>query len=348
MVKIKQTIILQYNKTIILLLLMFFVPYTIFPQVIEFLNLNQEGFYILPQEAGNHGYKYLLSNNLNNKKILNTQSFNSVLVTGDYKIKDGLKKIAVGGTFYFSKLVSNPLSDQGFYLTIAHHQIYRNNEFHFGFQPAILVRQLDQSTLTFPDQYDRNTGTFNPYIATGEIAYPYSKSFAYSINFGAGWTRYFQKFKTTIGFALRNINQPSLSISERPAYLYRNYLVSIKSTYYLSDLDLLQMYLLNNTSELLNELYMGAALIHKFEHERYAINSVSIGNQWGIRSKKYPNDIVFNAGFNLKKTAVGFAYSFNFMGHKKKIAPYNTFEISLIFKGIYEYYRQYTAPCKIL
>jgi hypothetical protein len=334
-------------EVILILLSLGVLPNSVYTQVVEFSNFNQEGFYLLPQNAGKHDYKYILSNNINIKKILSNQSFNSVLVSEDYKIRTGQNKLVLGGAYYYSKLLGNPLSDQALYLTIAHHRIFRNNEIHFGFQPGILLRQFDRNSLTFPDQYDRNTGSFNPDISTDEIDFPDSKIFGYSVNIGIGWTHYYQNLKIAFDFAWRNLNQPSLAFSGHPVYLYRNNIVSISSSYNLTGLNQIQIYTLNNNSMLLNELFIGAKFYHKFGNDEYLVDAVTVGNQWAIRNKNYPNDFILNAGINLKKTTVGFAYSFNVNGKNKKIATYNTYEISLIFKGIYEYYRQFTPPCRV-
>ncbi|HAZ03332.1 MAG TPA: hypothetical protein DEH15_06310 [Marinilabiliales bacterium] len=329
---------------------MFFIlcPVTTFPQLVEFLSFPQEGFYLFPQNVGNHNYKFLAGNYINTKEVLKKQPFRSVLVSGDYKLMDGPDRFSVGGTYYFSRLTGSPLIDQKMFLTFSYRKVYRNNQFLVGIQPGLFNSHFDAGSVVNPDQYDRNLGGFNPDIPTFETFIPFESQNAYSLNFGGSWTKFYQNFQSTIQFALRNMNQPDVSVFHEPYWFYRTYLVSFNTTYHLTGLDQIQCDLLNSSSELLNEFMFSGILTHRFSHSRFLMNSVFVGNQWAFRSKKYPNDIIFNLGVNLKKLSVGVGYSFNFLSGGKKVATYNTFEFSLQYRGIYEYDRKFALPCKVL
>lgn len=313
----------------------------------DFLHLNTGYYYALPTQIGNHNYDYALNNYINSKSILPDQPVQSYLISGDYILKSGADKIAAGFSFVNKKLLASPLNDNEFTTTIAYHKIYREYKFHAAMQPSVFYRSLNTSSLLFPDQYDRETGGFNAGIATAETSLPGKTRLGFNISGGIAATRYFSRFYTSLGISIRNVLPTQSSATHLEVPQYFQFIVSSQSNYFLTSNQVLQPVLIYSQSSYVNELFVGSDIQHNLGINNFKVSAVSTGVYTALRSKKYPNDFVWNVALQIKKIQLGFSYAFNLWSSKQKISSFNTYEISIGILGINQLIETYSIPCEI-
>ncbi|MBI9066650.1 MAG: hypothetical protein JEZ09_05115 [Salinivirgaceae bacterium] len=316
-------------------------------QTLDYLHINSDNYYALPYNIGGHSHNWVISNYINSQRLLPDHPVQSFLLSGDYQIASGDDKLSVGGAISYKKLISSPLVDNEIFTTLAYHKNYRNNQFHIAIQPSLFYRSLDFSSLLFPDQYDRETGSFNTLVATNENLLANEKKVGINVNAGIAWTRYFANFYSQFGVNVRNVLAQKSSVSELKVPQYFQFILSSKTNYFLNKNQTLKPFVIYNSSAILNELAIGSDIKHGLGYNFFKVNSIWAGTYLVMRTKKYPNDIVFNVGAQVSKFQFGFAYSFNLMGKKNKISTFNIYELTIAYLGLNRLIENYRIPCTI-
>lgn len=88
---------------------------------------------------------------------------------------------------------------------------YLQHKFTFAIQNSWVAKSFSQSGLSFPSQYDRNTGGFNENLSSGE-AFAGENTAYYDLNIGATWeTEFGNDWKMTSGLSLNHLIEPKES-----------------------------------------------------------------------------------------------------------------------------------------
>lgn len=336
---------INYNKMILFVVSLFFL-FTAKSQVNNLLSFETPGFYLMPSETGVHGNKWILASYMNSKKILSNLPIRSYAVSGDYQLLRGFQSLYVGGAVAKSDMVSSPYYESEFYGTLAYHRAFRKHTFHLGFQSGAIVRNLDEGTLLFPDQYDRNTGAFNPSITTNEPIDFTGKAINLNINLGLAYGLKIKKVYSKILLAYRNLNKPNVGLGREQLIVNPQLIVQNKTTFYLSNSDQINAFAMFRAMNEKVETYVGGEFVHSLMKHNHLMNEISAGSYIAIRSDNYPNNIVFNLGMGIQNFKLQLAYSYNFMNQGDK-SDFNSFELVLLFKGLNKSLEQYKVPCEI-
>ena len=316
-------------------------------QVNQLLNFETPGFYLMPSEAGTHSNKWVAASYINSKVILKDMPLRSYAVSGDYQLKRGLQSLYVGGGIGSMKILGSPYQENEFYLTGAFHKIIRNHTLHVGLQPGLLTRNLDLGSLQFPDQYDRETGNYNPNIPTNETVALADNAMGLNLNVGLAYGYRMNKAYSKIIVAGRNLTKPNLSFTTNPVIVTHQWIAQVKTDYYLTNVDLIRAYLMVRSTSIQTETYIGGQLIHKLVRQNFLMNEISGGTYVALRNNDYPNNIVFQMGFGIQNLKVGLAYSYNFVGNQASVNSFNTFEVVLSLMGLNTNLEYYKVPCEI-
>jgi hypothetical protein len=337
----------NFSLIVILIIAQLIICSSIFCQVNDLLNFNIPGFYLLPSQIGDHNDKWVLGSYVNTKKILSNIPVRSYALSGDYQIKRGFESIYIGVAFADKNLISSPYHEGEVYTTLAYHKMIRNHTFHFGVQTGLLFRNLDASSLVYPDQYDRNTGGFNPGVTSSEPVEFSGKALNINLNLGVGYGIKISKYATKFILAYRNLNKPELSFSNDPLVVSRQLILQNKTKFNVSNDDLMNAFLMVRTDQEKTETYLGGDLVHKLMKYNMLMNEISVGSYFVFRSNKFPNNIVLNLGLGVQNFKIGFAYAYNFIGSNPDKSDFNSFELVLIYKGLNASLDKYKVPCEI-
>jgi hypothetical protein len=316
-------------------------------QVNQMLNFETPGFYLLPSETGTHANKWVASAYINSKVILKDMPLRSYAFSGDYQIKRGLQSIYVGGGLGTMKILGSPYQENEFYVTGAYHKIIRNHTLHIGFQPGLLTRNLDTGSLQFPDQYDRETGNYNPDVPTNETVALADNAVGLNLNVGLAYGYRMNQAYSKIVLAARNLTKPNLSFSNNSVTQARQWIAQVKTDYYLTNVDIVKAFLMLRNTSMQTETFLGGQLMNKLVRKNLFMNEISGGTFVALRNNKHPNNIVFQMGFGMQNLKVGLAYSYNFVGNQASVNSFNTYEVVLSLVGLNTNLEHFRVPCEI-
>jgi len=337
----------KFIKINLLLAIFLMLSINIYSQVTGLLNFETPAFYLMPSEIGVDNNKWLVGSYLNTKQIVSNLPLRSYAISGNYQLLRGFHNLYLGAAMGDRALVSSPYHENELYITLAYHKIIRNQTFHMGIQPGILFRNLDMENILFPDQYDRNTGGFNPAIATNEPVDFLDKSVNLNLNLGLGYGLKYDKYYSKVVFAYRNLNKPNVSFVKNSRAIHQQFIIQNKNEVYISNDDKINAFLMVRSTKNKTEFFCGGEWVHNLLRYNVLINDISAGSYLALRNGKYPNNIVFDLGFGLQNFKIGMAYSYNFIGNKADKADFNSFELVLLFKGLNSALEQYRVPCEI-
>jgi type IX secretion system PorP/SprF family membrane protein len=92
---------------------------------------------------------------------------------------------------------------------------YLQHKFSFGVQNGFVSKSFNQNGLTFPTQYDRNTGGFNETLGNGESFAGENTSF-YDVSIGALWeTELSNDWSLASGLSINHLLEPKESFFDR-------------------------------------------------------------------------------------------------------------------------------------
>ena len=92
---------------------------------------------------------------------------------------------------------------------------YSKHKFTLAIQNGLVAKSFNQSGLSFPSQYDRNTGGFNESLSSGEV-FAGENTFYYDLSIGAMWeTEFGNDWKLTSGLSMNHLIEPKESFFDQ-------------------------------------------------------------------------------------------------------------------------------------
>lgn len=131
-------------------------------------------------------------------------SFEKPFYIKSEKINTGLfysRDNSAGGTFPVDRVNFSVAS--GVWLS-------ENSMLNAGIQAAYINKQVYWNGITFPDQYNRDVGGFDPSLPTGEVLETSTTSF-FDLGLGLVYSKLLKKSVITAGYSLQQINRPTES-----------------------------------------------------------------------------------------------------------------------------------------
>jgi type IX secretion system PorP/SprF family membrane protein len=102
---------------------------------------------------------------------------------------------------------------QKFYASLSHMFYYRNNQFVLGIQPGIVLKHYNSNSITFGNQFDPTTETYNPGLPSNEDLLIDRISY-FDLNLGGIWRSRIKNMFTTVGVSFHHVNRPVESFFE--------------------------------------------------------------------------------------------------------------------------------------
>lgn len=138
------------------------------------------------------------------------QPFNSMQLSFDTKTKFRDRLFGIGGLFVHDQSSSQYLTVDKFYVTLSHSWFHRNHQFVLGLQPGYILKDYDNSNITFGSQFDPSSGSFNPFLPNNEDQLLDQLSY-FDLNAGLFWRARMKDMTPTAGLSLQHINRPTES-----------------------------------------------------------------------------------------------------------------------------------------
>jgi len=299
-----------------------------------------------PANTTNYHGNWSLIANYRNQGINTSDSYVTSSFAFDFPVYIKNERAGLGLIWINDKSASNTLSVNKLYLSSAYFiRISQKSYLHMGMQAGYVLKNLDFSNLSFPDQFDMTSGYFNSNLYSNEVLENSRLSYL-DLNWGLIWSYKTPEFTSEIGLAMFHYNTPKETFSGidnelKPRYVYHAFFEKLLFKHYFIKPKILFVRQ-NSASELL--LGFDTGLL-------FPENKISKSFYTGLFFRggfnRTPNAFIFKAGFDYKDFDISVGYDFETLGGKQYVYTKNSLEISLIYRRPETNVKNKTIPCSI-
>ncbi|MBC8343951.1 MAG: PorP/SprF family type IX secretion system membrane protein [Bacteroidetes bacterium] len=231
------------------------------------------------------------------------------------------------------------------YLDLSYHKKIKRQYFHVGIQAGVVNKSISLNAITFPDQYNRLTGFFDPSFPTSDATN--GTTFYYpDMNAGIAWKGHFKVVEPEVGVSLYHINKPGENF-----FGTGNQLMIRKSYYSIVRIDLkgkldLAPAILFTEHALASELVGGVNLIYMTGKETSAIQEIYGGLYSRNGLNRNFDAAIIQCGLSLKHFDFGISYDLNVSDLSTATNNQGAIEFSVVYKKISSLAFQKTIPCE--
>ncbi len=328
----------------ILLFILFFHGFVFFGQSQTFDNIQyfSSDHIINPANAGNHIYQWRLYNHYYLNKTIASNGYQSFYLAGDYNISRFPNKFSLGMYFKHENISSNPLNVDHLFITGSYHFRFQETALSIGIQPGIVISQLDQNKLTFPDQYDRETGGYYPGAPSQEVFWIEPQKIA-ALNAGATYRFPWHGNYYEAGIAYLFLNTANESFYQ--STLLKQLNITLKTEFIFNQLTL-QPFAWINASELFYKITLGAFANYNVSQLIEPLSGIIAGAKISFSTNKYPNNASIMLGLQWKRVMATINYKYPFRFNNNLVHEFNTFELALVFNGFNANLTKFVLPCE--
>ena len=227
--------------------------------------------------------------------------------------------------------------------------MFRNNLIRIGIQPGFVYRLYNNNNMTLPLQFNEDPdygGFFDRNIQGGESGLG-ERSFYFTLNMGATWTRKYRNYTPTAGFSWNNVNRPRDSFQKH----FREYHIPFKHVYFGSvKIDANQhisitpvvMYMRQRRAV---ETVIGVNAGYNMGKNMKALKGLNAGAYFRKSDWLRAEAMIVAMGFDVMRVHAEVSYDINVSGLSEVSNYRGAFEIALIFTGLSTINSKYTIPC---
>ncbi len=235
-------------------------------------------------------------------------------------------------------LIANKLYASGAYFKdIGDHQ------FIGGLQIGVVNKHFNSNKLSYPDQFNEGSGSFDAGMGTAETGFRNSMTYP-DINIGLNWRADFSRFEPKMGLALFHVNSPNESFDPS----YKNPLPMRVNVHGGTDVHITdEVYLTPNV------IYMNMGNLSSTifgGHATYVLSGDMLENSVfaGLyaRNGSENNSMIMLVGGNYQNWSVGLSYDFNTSDLRTSSSNPGGFEVSVIYKEISTQIQKFFIPCE--
>lgn len=215
-------------------------------------------------------------------------------------------------------------------LSLAWHRTINKHALHIGFQTGYVMKSVNVSGLTFPDQFNQETGSFDTKLNSYDDRLN-NHSSSLDINAGIGWNRKFGNITPKFGFALFHINRPADSFYGNAAKLKARSVITFHLKCELNETIYIQPDILYMQQQAATDFVAGLRAGRKMNENAAKITGLFIGLHARNTFTAETDAAIITAGVNLKNMDVGLSYDVNISSLQPATKNKGAFEISLIY-----------------
>lgn len=162
---------------------------------------------INPANAGISESDIRLTNDYRNQWYKVDYPFHTLYLAVDGKMKMFNRPWGIGAMLIHDQSSSLYFTAEKLYATLSHSFFYRNHQFIIGAQPGIILKHYNSNSITFGNQFDPDTETFNPNLPSNEDLLTDRINY-FDLNIGLLWRSRIKSIFTSAGVSLHHVNQP--------------------------------------------------------------------------------------------------------------------------------------------
>ncbi len=323
---------LQICRSILLCFILFHCLKVSYGQSVHFSQFFNSPLYLNPANTGNCHEHYRVMNNTRSQAYTLTDPYTTISLGFDHHFFFREEKFS-GGVYVLHDYsgVGNLTTDEIMFSAAYHREIKQHN-FHAGFQFGYAMKTFSLNNLTFPEQFDMQTGYFNPALPNSEAqigertAYP-------DINAGLIWDAEIQSYRTSLGVAFFHLNKPDLTFYEQQLKSKNKFVLHGGVEKDIAEKVLISPKFLFMNQAKANQLVFGSEVKYFFNREPNHIEQFSAGIFLRDGFNRITDSFILYAGGRVRHVSVGLSYDINISDISKKGKRPTAFEISLVYYG---------------
>ena len=252
---------------------------------------------------------------------------------------------SAGGHFLIDQITLKGLNKNYAAPTVAYHLSLKKNIITLGIQPGIGIYRFNASG-AYPDQYDDQTGYFNPSLPSSDNMDNNSRIF-FDFGIGLNYSREMFKSNSSVGFAVYHLNRPEYSFynNENSHRLPMKYTGNIIISIPVRSKAFIQPKAIALRQDQSQEIIAGFDYVLLTEKKTKDIKYIFIGPHFRTARSEGLNTLVIKAGFKYKGFRFGFNYDNYFSSSTKTSKFGSTMELSLIYSGLNNFRGLDIFPC---
>lgn len=318
-----------------------------FSQDIHFSQFYAAPLLLNPSNTGDFSGDWRLANIHRNQWNAVGDPFLTTSVGIDKTFKYKNQKFSGGLLFFNDNSGKAKLQANKIFLSFGYHKELGKHTFHFGLQGGWAGKSFNFSEISFPDQYNHQTGQFDASSATDEPLKNNKLSY-FDINGGIHWSGNYGKIKPKLGVSLYHINNPQETFFDTTnnanklpmrELLHGGLFYHITENLYIYPMF---QYLLHNKA---GGLSIGSTFGLKTPESKWNIEYAYIGSFWRDGFNRNYDAVYFTAGLNFTKFDIGLGYDVNVSNMHNATNYKGAFEISFIYTYTKTIVKHITFPC---
>jgi type IX secretion system PorP/SprF family membrane protein len=320
----------------------------IFAQDIHFSQFFNSPLTLNPSKAGDYDGDWSFMNNYRRQWGSFTSPghpFKTISVGLDKPFSVKRSKFALGLLLINDAAGSANYSVNKIYGNIAYHKKMNKQWLHFGVQAGYVMKGYTGDKLTFPNQYDNNSGTFNPDLSGGEASLGEQVQYL-DINAGLSWSATFRNLHPEIGISFFHVNMPNESYVGSDAKLPVRQTIHAGAKWFTGNTFYIHPNLIMMNHSKASNALMGSNFGYLFKSPTAKMKSLYLGIYFRDGIKRNSDSFIAVIGSRVFNFDLGFSYDFN-VSELKKVTHYKGgFEISLIYIAPSTKLTQVSIPCE--
>ncbi|MEA2040991.1 MAG: PorP/SprF family type IX secretion system membrane protein [Bacteroidota bacterium] len=337
---------MRYKRYIIVIGLLIGIIFTSHGQDIHFSKFYSAPMILNPANTTNYHGNWNVITNYRKQNLGSISHYITSIGAFDMPVYIKKRRAGLGVIWVNDKSSDNTFSVNKLFLSSAYFVRLSNKMYlHMGMQVGYVHKQLDQTVLSFPEQFDMTSGSFNSNLANHENFSDYTFSYL-DLNWGLIWSYKFEQFYSETGFSMFHANRPKESFFDNaeymnPRYVGHIYLNKLLTTHFYVKPKVLYVFQ-GKASEFLAGSHLGVTI----SNTEY-INDFNVGVYFRGGLNRNPNALIFTTGIGYSNFDISLSYDLDYLGGEYNLGATNSFEISIAFKRPVTDIKEKSIPCTL-
>jgi len=251
-----------------------------------------------------------------------------------------------GGLLYVNDVSGDiSLKVNKLYFSGAYHYTINDHELHIGIQPGVVMKSINYDKLTFPDQFDMGSGTYNGTLPTGENGDGERLTYI-DLNVGITWNTRIGIFEPEAGAGLLHLNSPKESFynndNRKPLQTVMHAKLKTNIGEELFVEPALFMMAGRKASDMIIGARAGIQTISSATSIREVHAGIFVRNGIGLNT----DALIVNIGMIRRNLQLGISYDLNVSPLSEASGSRGAFELTLIYQSISTILNSYSIPCE--
>ncbi len=271
--------------------------------------------------------------------------YQSFLGFYDQRIHIHSKQFNAGALFIHDRSGNANLTSEKVFLSLAYPLTQGRSTISVGIQPGIVMRFYNDY-LTFPEQYDHSTGTFNRDLSNNETGiYGNTNRTFFDLNAGVYWRLKLPKIRPSVGLAFFHLNQADESFNQIGEKLSIRQNIHADVKILLDDGFYLRPAYYFSGQKKANEMLMGTDFGIYINKENNSIREVFAGMYFRNGYLRNTDSYIAMAGLQYSNWRFGFSYDVNISELDAASNNRGAFELSVIYRAPSTEPKHTAIPC---